>query len=487
MANHKASAQQMAQAGEYLITVAGKINSTLTSINNRLNAIKNAAGKLDSYNGQPVEGREDIAEYKSSYNYTKKVGEDEYVYRVTTYKVFDEVWNISGQSVAQMEAEKLGQQMNANIKKIVSTLQKYSIQVKGNAQALALKQKKINAILNNKEFKEYFQKNIFYNKYDVARGNNGANVTSKTFPYWIDKNLKFVKQDNGAWLITKNGIAMGFTTGGAVAAYQKYRASKDIKENKKSSPVTLSEAEYKKLQEARKKEAEGRAKQQEAEARKIRAQKETGAAATTKQSSSGKLSDKEMKELQEARKKEAEGRAKQQEAEARKIRAQKETGVAAKTKDANNIPNSTFTAKPIPSSERAIDFAKKVANDNNIGYVFGGKGGTAYDCSSFVIDAYQNAGVDVKGEGASYTGNMIDAFQKTGKFEYISGNPNVEDLKPGDVVITPGSHTEMYIGNGKLIGARDDFDGRAGDSSGNEISIKDYYGTWSGYLKFKGN
>ncbi|MBQ3435619.1 MAG: C40 family peptidase [Bacilli bacterium] len=584
MADHKANAQQMAQAGEYLITVAEKINSTLASIDNRLKAIKNAAGKLDSYNGQPVEGREDIAEYKSSYNYTNKVGEDEYVYRVTTYKVFDEVWNISGQSVAQMEAEKLEQQMNANIKKIISTLQKYSIRVKGNAQALALKQKKIDAILNDKEFKEYFQKNIFYNKYDAARGNNGANVTSKTSPYWIDENLKFVKQDNGAWLITKNGVAMGFTTGGAVAAYQKYRASKDIKENKKSSPVTLSEAEYKKLQEARKREAEGRKKQQEAEARKIRAKDKAGAAATTagtvaaggitlgknvkvpetelgkewrekglisdkkqvdyfnlnknknantnankakksttyskddylikkaeqeqkakanKQSSSGKLSDKQMKELQEARRKEAEGRKKQQAASSagiessgakekienlrRKTPSETKAGVHNTSKTTNNIPNSTFAAKPIPSSEKAVAWAKKIANNDSIGYSQAVREGSSYDCSSLIINAYEKAGIPVKAAGATNTGNMIKAFTKTGKFEYVPGNPNVNNLKPGDIVITPGSHTEMYVGKGKLLGAHDNFDGSVGDSSGKEINVADYYGTWSGYLKYKGN
>ena len=35
-------------------------------------------------------------------------------------------------------------------------------------------------------------------------------------------------------------------------------------------------------------------------------------------------------------------------------------------------------------------------------------------------------------------------------------------------------HTEMYYGDGKLVGARGDLDGKAGDSSGNEISVIPY-------------
>src|SRR5699024_3881642 len=35
-------------------------------------------------------------------------------------------------------------------------------------------------------------------------------------------------------------------------------------------------------------------------------------------------------------------------------------------------------------------------------------------------------------------------------------------------------HTEMYIGNGQMVGAREDQDGKAGDSSGNEISVIAY-------------
>ena len=81
---------------------------------------------------------------------------------------------------------------------------------------------------------------------------------------------------------------------------------------------------------------------------------------------------------------------------------------------------------------------------------------------------------------------MRSAFTKVG-FEWIPGTPDVNKLQPGDVVLNEGPHTEMYIGNGKLIGAHGNSDGRDGDSSGNEISITNYSNkNWDGVLRYVG-
>ena len=54
--------------------------------------------------------------------------------------------------------------------------------------------------------------------------------------------------------------------------------------------------------------------------------------------------------------------------------------------------------------ESAISWAVSIANDNSHGYSQINRWGPDYDCSSLVISAFRNAGVDVG--AATYTGNM---------------------------------------------------------------------------------
>ena len=137
-------------------------------------------------------------------------------------------------------------------------------------------------------------------------------------------------------------------------------------------------------------------------------------------------------------------------------------------------------------TEDAMDWAKKIAADDDYGYSQASRWGETkqYDCSSFVISAYKEAGIDVG--GATYTGNMRSEMTKHG-FEWIPGNPDVNSLQPGDIVLDEDAHTEMYVGNGKLVGAHDNFNGSTGDPSGREISVKDYYShPWDGVLRYTG-
>ena len=137
------------------------------------------------------------------------------------------------------------------------------------------------------------------------------------------------------------------------------------------------------------------------------------------------------------------------------------------------------------SSGAAVDWAEKVAADPNAGYSQENREGPDYDCSSLVLNAYKNAGVDVG--GASYTGDMKSCLTGTGNFEWIEGDPytNGANLQPGDILLKNG-HTEMYYGDGKTVGAHENADGVSGDSSGNEINIRDdiYKGKWAGYFRY---
>ncbi len=138
--------------------------------------------------------------------------------------------------------------------------------------------------------------------------------------------------------------------------------------------------------------------------------------------------------------------------------------------------------------QSAIDWALAEAADDSHGYSQQTRWGNPnYDCSSFVITAYENAGIPVKEAGAGYTGNMKSAFTKCG-FEWIPGNPNMEDLLPGDVLLSENDHTEMYIGDGKNVGAHGNMDGVNGDSSGKEINVSSYpKRSWDGVLRYTGN
>ena len=137
--------------------------------------------------------------------------------------------------------------------------------------------------------------------------------------------------------------------------------------------------------------------------------------------------------------------------------------------------------------KKALDWALETAKDNTHGYSQAVRWGPDYDCSSFIISAYENAGLKVKEAGASYTGNMRDAFEKCG-FGAYPRQP-VSKLEPGDVLLNERHHAVMYIGNRKVVAARSS-DGfpQSGDQSSREICIQDYYdwpdGGWDCVLRY---
>ena len=69
--------------------------------------------------------------------------------------------------------------------------------------------------------------------------------------------------------------------------------------------------------------------------------------------------------------------------------------------------------------EYAVQWALGIANDSSHGYSQINRWGPDYDCSSFIITAYENAGIPVKEAGATYTRNMEQAFRKCG-FQVIT-------------------------------------------------------------------
>lgn len=104
--------------------------------------------------------------------------------------------------------------------------------------------------------------------------------------------------------------------------------------------------------------------------------------------------------------------------------------------------------------------------------------GTDFDCASLMYEAADHAGYKVKRGWPRYTGSMLADFRAAG-FTALRFDGNLSDLEPGDIMLNVLHHTEMYIGDGKFVGAHcsetGGADGKPGDQTGNEISIVKAY------------
>lgn len=153
-----------------------------------------------------------------------------------------------------------------------------------------------------------------------------------------------------------------------------------------------------------------------------------------------------------------------------------------------------FTFMPMTASaaldsrvEKAIAWAVAIANDNSHGYSLYNRNGPDYDCSSFVSTAFKQGGFNVSGSLVTWT--MEQAFTSVGFKAYSAGSVT---LQRGDILLYPpqnGGHTELCLGNNQYVGAHWDYDGRTGDSSGEEIDV--YYDNapswYSRVLRYEGS
>ena len=143
--------------------------------------------------------------------------------------------------------------------------------------------------------------------------------------------------------------------------------------------------------------------------------------------------------------------------------------------------------------ESAVKWAIETANDNRHGYSQVNRWGETgdYDCSSFVITAYRKAGLKLA--GATFTGNMRQPFLNDGFVDVTTqvGIKSGYGIQAGDVLLNYAAHTCIAIGNGKVANCRtSEGNYQAGDQSGNEIRIQQYWdGTpnvWNCVLRYKG-
>lgn len=143
--------------------------------------------------------------------------------------------------------------------------------------------------------------------------------------------------------------------------------------------------------------------------------------------------------------------------------------------------------------DKAVQWALKTAQSPAHGYDQIHRWGPDYDCSSFLIQAWENAGVPVKKNGATYTGNMKSVFLKSG-FSDITKNVDMGSgagLIKGDIVLNEINHTAMVYDNSRrLVMASVNEKGTvtggvSGDQTGGEIKTRSYYNyPWDCVLRY---
>ena len=168
-----------------------------------------------------------------------------------------------------------------------------------------------------------------------------------------------------------------------------------------------------------------------------------------------------------------------------------------------------------------VKWAEAVARDNSYGYsmgVYTGRGldrlcpytnkgaSKDYDCATFVNAALAFSGMGKDFMKATHKPSPVvggvkalmvkngwkkvlikRSYWKNGKKKYYYTKPMVSELKRGDILVNTACHIQIHVGNGKDVGAHNNYDGRSGDSSGREISIAP---SWTGYaevFRYKGN
>ncbi|MCL2471446.1 MAG: NlpC/P60 family protein [Propionibacteriaceae bacterium] len=158
--------------------------------------------------------------------------------------------------------------------------------------------------------------------------------------------------------------------------------------------------------------------------------------------------------------------------------------------------SSTTTTTPAPSGNvnsvinSAVNWAVNIANDDTHGYSQTNRQGPDYDCSSFVSNAYSQAGTGVNRADSTYT--MTDDYTKHGFIALNFANMSVSDLQKGDVLLVNNNtaqHTLMVASTSPVMlvqAAHDSGNGKTGDQGG-EIYVGSYWSDgWQTVLRYVG-
>lgn len=146
--------------------------------------------------------------------------------------------------------------------------------------------------------------------------------------------------------------------------------------------------------------------------------------------------------------------------------------------------------------DEAVKWMIDIANDDSHGYDQTYRWGEYgdYDCSSFIITAFENSGIPLKTNGATYTGDLKQVALRTDFTTIdISDWNDTSQFKIGDIILNEHYHVACYIGNGQIVHASINelgtaTGGQPGDQTGKEICVRDYYiysHGWDCVLRYK--
>ncbi len=143
--------------------------------------------------------------------------------------------------------------------------------------------------------------------------------------------------------------------------------------------------------------------------------------------------------------------------------------------------------------EAMVRWAEDIANDYRFGYSMGVTVGRVndrydpflvkgasldYDCATFVNAALAHSGMGSAYVRASQHPPVVSGvvtLMLANGWKRVTANgkkPSVSKLKRGDILVNPSYHIEIYDGDKQDVGAHYDYDGKSGDSSGEEVNIR---------------
>ena len=122
-----------------------------------------------------------------------------------------------------------------------------------------------------------------------------------------------------------------------------------------------------------------------------------------------------------------------------------------------------------------VNWALNIADDNTHGYSQARRNGNPdYDCSSLIAYSLKENGYSINSIFSTYNEGYVLKTVGFTEMSFIS----TDLLQAGDILWRTG-HTAIYIGNNQIVHAIDDYDGKPGDSSGNEIAVTACSNNWS--------
>lgn len=128
--------------------------------------------------------------------------------------------------------------------------------------------------------------------------------------------------------------------------------------------------------------------------------------------------------------------------------------------------------------DKALAKARAYAADNNHGYELGYHSAAAMrvgtDCSGLVryyVACMEGRSVDALPDFSTRSEKGVLKARGWQLLPFSLGA-----LKRGDVLLSNSrGHTVIWLGNGRILGAEGNWDGRRGDGSGREVCERDYY------------